>query len=36
MCDANPQGGALSPIVSVLVRNADGCHTNEVALCAGR
>jgi hypothetical protein len=35
MHDADFQGGALSPIVSVLVRDADGCDTNKVALCAG-
>jgi hypothetical protein len=36
MRDADPQGGALSPIVSVLVRDADGCDPDEVKLCAGR
>ena len=29
-------GGALSPIISVLVHDADSCDTNEVAACAGR
>ncbi len=35
MRDANPQGGALSPIISILVRDADGCNTDEVVLCTG-
>jgi hypothetical protein len=35
MRDADPQGGALSPIISVLVHDADGCDTDEVASCAG-
>jgi hypothetical protein len=28
-------GGTQSPIVTVLVGDADGCDTNKVAMCAG-
>ena len=35
MRNTDPQGGALSPTVSVLVRDTDGCDTNRVAACAG-
>lgn len=36
MRDADPQGGTLPPIVSILVRDADGCARGEIDVCAGR